>query len=110
MNIIKAYTLGSTHSLKALQVLLDMNRTGGLELRSSKIDTLASFDAFNIIRTERYNLLSNLGDHFFYGRTLDNRKYEKFENSYKFYKASWELSKNYYSLYSIGKFLKICVD
>lgn len=103
INIAKAYTLGSSHSLNSMSVLINKNRTGSLNLRQTKENTLLSFDAFKVIRNEKYNLMSNIGDRFFYGFKIEGKDYEKYSNSYKMYEASWKLSENFYSLYSMGK-------
>jgi TPR repeat protein len=50
--IVKAYTLGSPHSLKSFKVLIEKKKLQNLNLRLSKRNTLLSFDGFNILRKE----------------------------------------------------------
>jgi hypothetical protein len=98
-----AYTLGSVDAIYSMKAMIEKGNLGTFELRDSKDHTLFVFDYFSLYRRHQFYYLPKIADRLFYGMEFNGDNFEKYQNSYKFYRASWEVNKDYYSLYSMGK-------
>lgn len=98
----KAYTLGSIDAVKNIRTLIKLEKLKSLKLREGVKTTNFIFDFFELIRGQNFGKLRDIADVIFYGFSFDNKVFERYMNSYKYYKGSWKVNKDYYSLYSLG--------
>lgn len=105
VHLSHAYALGSIDAVKNLRAVIKRKEFGYLKPRDFKKSTFFIFDLFELIRGQDYKKLPKIADTLFYGFSFENKIFERFRNSLKFYKGSWKVNKDYYSLYSIGKLI-----
>lgn len=107
VHLSNAYSLGSLDAVKSLRNIIKMKRFKKLKPRDSEKNVFFIFDYFEIVRGQKFKKLSRIADTLYYGFYFEDKIFEKYRNSFKFYKGSWRVNKDYYSLYSMGKWKKI---
>ena len=101
-----AYALGSEYAVRSLHTLIEKNMLGEFKLRESKKETKFVLNSFKLIRGLNMTHLARFGDLMFYGLSFGGKNFEKYENSFDYYNASWRANKDFYGLYSTAFMLQ----
>ncbi len=99
------YSLNSIMAARSLIFMLRSDKTGSLAFRGSKELHLAVLNAF-LLTQRSSNRLTNIGDLLYQGLHVLDRPLERFENAYRLYRASKEVTHDLFTDSSLAHMLE----